>query len=72
MSIITISIDTTIEKFLDNQIKNKKAESKSQLVRDAIRFFREELELRDLMLGSKEVKERKLLKGDLRKLAARL
>lgn len=72
MSILTISIDATIEKFLDNQIKNKKAESKSQLVRDAIHFFREELELRDLMLGSKEVREGKLLKGDLRKLAARL
>lgn len=72
MSILTLSIDSELEKFIVSQVKNKKAENKSAVVRDALRFFREELEIRELMLARKEVKEGKVFKGDLKKLLTQI
>lgn len=70
MSILTLSIDSELESFINSRVKNKEAENKSAVVRSALRYYREELELRELMLARKEVKEGKVFKGDLRKLLA--
>lgn len=72
MSILTLSIDAELEKFIESQVENNHAENKSAVVRNALRFFREEQELRELMLARKEVTEGKVLKGDLRKLLAEI
>jgi Arc/MetJ-type ribon-helix-helix transcriptional regulator len=72
MSILTLSIDAELENFIESQVKNNQAENKSAVVRSALRHYREELELRDLMLARKEVEEGKVLKGDLRELLAQL
>lgn len=68
MSILTLSIDGELEDFIDSQVKNKVAENKSAVVRNALRMYREEQELLELMLARKEVSEGKFLKGDLKKL----
>lgn len=68
MSILTLSIDADLERFINSQVQNKEAENKSAVVRNALRFFREDFELRELMLARKEVSEGEVFKGDLRKL----
>jgi len=68
MPILTLSIDNELEAFIDSQVKNNAAENKSAVVRSALRMYREEQELRELMLARKEVGEGKFLKGDLKKL----
>ena len=72
MSILTLSIDAELENFIDSQVRNKEAENKSAVVRNALRFFREEFELRELMLARKDVTEGKVFKGDLRKLLSEI
>jgi Arc/MetJ-type ribon-helix-helix transcriptional regulator len=69
MSILTLSIDADLEKFIDSQVKSKKTGNKSAFVRDALYFFREELEIREILQASQDVKEGKIFKGDLRELA---
>lgn len=71
MSILTLSIDSDLENFIDAQVKNKKIENKSAFVRNAIRFFREEIEIKEILQASQEVKDGKILKGDLKTLAKR-
>jgi putative addiction module CopG family antidote len=68
MPILTLSIDSELETFIDSQVKNNAAENKSAVVRSALRMYREEQELRELMLARKEVGEGKFFKGDLKKL----
>lgn len=72
MSILTLSIDSELENFINSQVKNKEAENKSAVVRSALRMYREEYELRELMLARKEVKEGKFFKGDLKKLLSEI
>ena len=60
---------TSYKKFEYDKVKNNDAENKSAVVRNALRFFREEFELREILLASQEVKDGKILKGDLRELA---
>ncbi len=69
MSILTLSIDAELEKFIESQVKNNHAENKSAVVRNALRFFREEQELQEILEASRDVKEGKIFKGDLLKLA---
>jgi putative addiction module CopG family antidote len=72
MPILTLSIDSELENFIDSQVKNNAAENKSAVVRSALRMYREEQELRELMLARKEVGEAKFFKGDLKKLLAEI
>jgi hypothetical protein len=67
MSTITIPINKELQTFIDYQLQ-KNYDTKTNLVRDALNFFREELELRELLRLSQEVKEGKVMKGDIRKL----
>lgn len=69
MSILTLSIDSELERFIDSQVQSKKTGNKSAFVRDALNFFREELEVREILQASREVREGKIFKGDLRELA---
>jgi Arc/MetJ-type ribon-helix-helix transcriptional regulator len=71
MSILTLSIDNELEKFINSQVKNHDAENKSAVVRNALRMYREEIEIREILAASREVKEGKALQGDLRELAKR-
>ncbi len=71
MSILTLSIDAELEKFIESQVKNKEAENKSVVVRNALRLYRDELEIRDILQASQEVKDGKIIRGDLRELAKR-
>ncbi|MBP6888758.1 MAG: hypothetical protein KBC21_03565 [Candidatus Pacebacteria bacterium] len=69
MSILTLSIDAELEKFIESQVKNNQAENKSAVVRNALRFFREEQELQEILEASRDVKAGKVFKGNLRELA---
>jgi Arc/MetJ-type ribon-helix-helix transcriptional regulator len=69
MSILTLSIDADLEKFIDSQVQSKKTGNKSAFVRDALHFFREELEVREILQASQDVTDGKIFKGDLRELA---
>lgn len=69
MSILTLSIDAELENFINSQVKNNEAENKSAVVRSALRMYREELEIQEILAASREIKEGKGLEGDLRELA---
>ncbi len=69
MSILTLSIDAELENFINSQVKNNEAENKSAVVRSALRMYRDELEIQEILAASREIKEGKALQGDLRELA---
>ncbi len=68
MSTITVPLTPELERFIEEQMKEN-FNSKAELVRQALRSYREELELGEIMESLEEIKKGKMLKGDPRKLA---
>jgi Arc/MetJ-type ribon-helix-helix transcriptional regulator len=68
MSTITIPLTPELDLFIKDQLKGGFS-SKAELVRQALRFYREELAVKRIMQARQEIKEGKILRGDLKKLA---
>ncbi len=69
MTTLSIPIDKTLERFVDEMISSKKAANKAQVVRNALYKMREDEALKDLIEARADVAQGKVYKGNLRKLA---
>lgn len=67
MSTITVPLTPELDKFIDEQI-GENFSSKAELVRQALKFYREELALRDLLQARSEP----TLSGDLKELMKKI
>ena len=66
--ITSIFIDRELEDFIAKMIKSKKAETKAQIVRMALKLLAEEEALKDLAEAQIDVVKGRVYKGDLKKL----
>ena len=71
MSTITIPLTPELDLFIQEEIGGDFS-TKAELVRQALTSFKEELALKRLLQARQEVKEGKILKGNLRTLAKHL
>ncbi len=69
MTTLSIPIDKTLERFVDDMISSKKAANKTQVVRNALYKMREDEALKDLIEARADVAQGKVYKGNLRELA---
>ena len=69
MSNITIPLTPELENYINTSVKSNAFESKSHFVRNAIKFFKDEMEVREILLASERGKRGIYLSGDLDDLA---
>ena len=72
MTNISIPLPEDLLSFIDEMIKSRKADSKASVVRNALYKLAEEEAIKDILEARIEVKEGKILKGDLDELASKL
>lgn len=72
MATLSVPIPHKLEDFIKNQIKKGNAPNKAAVVRRALIRLSEEEAINDVLRSEQEMKEGKLLKGDLRKLLKQL
>lgn len=72
MSVITVPVSEKHRKFISEFVKSGKAANKAHAVRMAIDTLAREEALEAIRSGMEEVRVKKTLRGDLRKLAARI
>ena len=69
MTTISVPIPAHMEEFIKRQIKSGQAANKADVVRKALLRMSEEEAINDILEARKEVREGKILRGDLRELA---
>ncbi len=69
MTTITVPIDESLNDFLETQVKIGNASSKADLVRTAIKRYKEDEFIRQINQARQEIKDGKGLVGDLDELA---
>jgi len=72
MSTLSIPLSSEQEQFVEQFVKEHKAPNKAEVVRRALRLLAEEEAVADVLKSEQEVREGKVLKGDLRKLARKI
>lgn len=72
MSTLSVPLSPELEKFIDNQVKSGNAANKADVVRRALIRFSEDEAVRVVLEASQEVKDGKVLRGDLRELIKRI
>ncbi|MDO8407611.1 MAG: hypothetical protein Q7S95_00025 [bacterium] len=71
MSTISIPISSDQERFINSYIKEGKADNKAQVVRRALSQFAEEEAIRVVLEAAQEVKDGKIIRGDIREILKR-
>lgn len=66
MTTITVPINNEIEKFINQEISEGRAESKAHLVRYALMRLQTDRSMLDLMEAEDDIKTGKVYKGDLK------
>ena len=69
MTTISVPLPEELTKFIDQMVRHNKAENKAAVVRQALYKLSEEEAINDVLEAQKEVKEGKVLRGNLNKLA---
>ncbi len=69
MTTITIPINTELEHFIEEELKSGKSETKAHLVRYALMRLREERALERLHEAEEDIKQGRVYRGSLSKLA---
>ena len=72
MSTISVPISSPLESFINEMIKQGVAENKAEVVRRALIRFAEDQAVEAVLRSEQELKDGKILRGDLKKLAKRL
>jgi putative addiction module CopG family antidote len=65
MTTISIPIPENLVEFIDQMVKSGEAETKAEVVRQALRRYAEEEAITAVLKSRQEMKEGKLLNGDL-------
>ena len=71
MSTLSVPLNAELEKFIDQMIKEHKAETKVGVVRRALYEFAERKAIDDVLLASEEVKRGEIVKGDTDKILSK-
>ena len=72
MPIVTIPLDGELYEFIQEEIKEGNSETKTQVIRQALRCLRDERLFARLRKAESDVREGRLLQGDLKKLLSKL
>ncbi len=68
MTTLSVPISGELEAFIESQIKSGESPNKAAVVRKALMRLAEEEAIRAVLMSEQEVREGKILKGDLRKI----
>ena len=71
MSILSVSLPAEIEAFIEREIASGEFETKSQIVKKALRQLEEELALQRILKAEQEIRDGKGIEGDLREIIKR-
>jgi len=72
MAILSVSLPPDIEAFIESEIASGRFETKSQVVKRALRKLESENAFDRIIIAEKEMDEGKGLKGDIRKLLKKI
>lgn len=72
MSTLSVPLTPTLETFINDMVRRGVAPTKAEVVRQALIQFAEDQAVEAVMRSMREVKEGKILRGDLDEIAARL
>ena len=72
MTTITVPIDRELEDFIKSEIASGRSETKAHVVRYALKQLREERMIEGVLQAQREIKEGKVLRGDLREIIKRM
>ncbi len=68
MSTISVPLTAEIENFINLQVSIGRADSKAGLIRQAILRMEEEFYINEILEAERELKEGKIIRGNLREL----
>ncbi|MBI3633955.1 MAG: type II toxin-antitoxin system ParD family antitoxin [Candidatus Vogelbacteria bacterium] len=69
MSTISVPLPANLEEFVTSQVKLGNGANKADVIRKALRRMAEEEVINAILKSQKQVKEGKILRGDLREIA---
>lgn len=72
MSTISVPLPHNLIEFIDEMIRRGVASNKAELIRRALVRFAEEEAIEAVLRSEQELRDGKILRGDLRKIAKRL
>ena len=72
MPTVTIPLESDLFEFVEEEIREGNAETKTQVIRQALRRLREERAFTRLREAESDIREGRLLQGDLRSLIEKL
>ena len=72
MTTISIPIPAALEEFINKMIKRGDAPTKAEVVRQALVRFAEDEAIESVLRSEQEIKDGKILRGDIRKIIKRL
>ena len=72
MSTLSVPLPSALESFIDEMVLRGKAANKADVVRQALARYAEDQAVEEVMQSMRELKEGKILRGDLDELAARM
>lgn len=68
MTTLSVPISSELESFIESQIKSGESPNKAAVVRKALTRLAEEEAIRDVLIAQQDVREGKIIKGDLREI----
>jgi putative addiction module CopG family antidote len=72
MSTLSVPLTPELERFIEQMVKDGRAANKADAVRKAIRRLSEEEAIAAILTSEREIKEGKILRGDLLKLIKKI
>ena len=69
MTTLSVPVSSDLEKFIERMIKEGKGANKADVVRRALREYRENEAVENMLQAEREFAQGKALRGDLRELA---
>lgn len=72
MPIITVPLESDLFEFVEEEIREGNAETKTQVIRQALRRLREERAFTRLREAESDIREGRVVQGDLRALLDKL
>lgn len=72
MSILSVPLSPNLDEFISEQVKKGLASNKAEVVRKALRLLQEEEAVYAVLKSEQEVREGKVLRGNLKVLAKKI
>lgn len=72
MSTLSVPLTPQLQEFIESQVKSGRAANKADVVRKALRLLSEEEAVAAMLESEQEIREGKILRGDLRSLMKKI